>query len=891
MKKFLSMLLAVTMIATMFAGFTVWADEAVVKNFIDTDIDNVKSYISNGYTTVDDATLNSKVAKYEIPVGTGSSTSRYQPTDEGFIKGTTLGSAGVLWGEMSIKYEDAFTRVGWEHSQASPPVWINDDGSVMTGGYNIHTRSASEPGSDTGYDLELGKWYHIVSALDYTSNTNGTITIWVNGKKIVDAAAAYTRLTGSKGLNYVDFRYVQALYTASTVYIDNYRAYTTAAIDSHPENSAVSDENSSDGIGLVAGYITGAENATVTTVKGALTNGDKLAFVKDGTVLGAEENVLGAEVYAPYANGKGFRTYVIATEDTQLITKKYVDINFDNWTSYTTNKNIDGSTVANSWTWNDTVTLDTDAAKENKSWKLTMPGGDRFSDKHYSYVRTEQENLEDKTFDSKYVYWTEVSLKFDGQFTSVGWEHNSAVAPLVVDANGHLKQFVKQGYNDANSMISGKDLNYHLELGKWYHIVVALDFRNDTGSGAPMYIWVNGKDISNNENKDTALKTGARVRYVDLWFDKPTTGSSTVWVDNYKFYTTTDLDNHAASNFNINVADADTSDSITLYEKAVTVLSGATVGAVKAGITTDNTTNTVFVKDGVALGDNDSAVGSVMTVNSSNGIGFKQYDVIDHLPAEDIIPGHVKSITASLPEMNGSHPVSKMIDDSIEGDNLYKASKKYDDQPLKVQITLDGVYEIEKLSIYERFVVDYGTFVSAYLGKNGVFTQVADNVDLRAHLLSGISLGTATLTSVNIPDTIDDKEADTILLVFTGERPETETNYQIYEIEAYGYKTGDVADTSFVPEYFYWSATGDVVVSLMNASDEPVEGQIFVAAYSGDMFMAITTPQPVSAEKGITQYTIPASDIKADGYTYKAFIWDDIDSLKPLPLVGAATIA
>ena len=75
----------------------------------------------------------------------------------------------------------------------------------------------------------------------------------------------------------------------------------------------------------------------------------------------------------------------------------------------------------------------------------------------------------------------------------------------------------------------------------------------------------------------------------------------------------------------------------------------------------------------------------------------------------------------------------------------------------------------------------------------------------------------------------------------------------------------------------------------MNASAEPVEGEIFVAAYEGDKFVAITKSQSVKFEKGITQCTIPASGIKADVRTYKAFVLDKIDGLKPL--AGALVIA
>ena len=918
-RKFLASILTIAMLATMLSAINVMAEDIVGETYFDINMDDWSNYNTNKntdgtdvespWTWNDTVTLDTDVAKgnnswkLTMPAGERFSDKHYSYVRTGTLDATKyFDSNCVYWTEVSLKFDGQFTAVGWEHNSAIAPLMVDADGNLrqcVRSGYNIGEEGqTSTLGKELDYHLELGKWYHFVVALDIRNETSsGAPTyVWVNGEAI-DNTYTDVAFSSAKLVKYIQLWFDKPETGSSTIWVDNYKFYTTTDLDNHAAsdfNINVADADESDSITLYKNSVIVPSDATVESVKATITtdNTANTVFVKDGVSLADTDLAVGSVMIVNSSNGIGFKQYDITDNppEEEIIPDRaetYFDMNMDNWTSVGTNTNIDGTTVKNNRTWN-TIALDTDAAKGNNSWKLTMPD-DKFPDKHYSYVRTEQENLEDKTFDSQYVYWTEVSLKFEGQFTSVGWEHNSAVAPLVVDANGHLRQFVKQGYNDANSLMAGKDLNYHLELGKWYHIVVALDFRNDTGSGAPSYVWVNGEDISSNANKDTALKIGAKVRYIDLWFDKPATGSSTVWVDNYKFYTTTDLDNHAASNFNINVADADESDSITLYKNSVTVPSDATVGAVKAGVTINNKANTVFVKDGATLEDDDLAVFSVMTVNSSNGIGFKQYDVIDHLPAQDIIPEHVKSITTSLPEMNGYHPAIKMIDDSIAGDNLYKASKKYDDQPFKIQITLDGVYKIEKLSIYERFVIDYGTSVSAYLGKNGVFTQVADNVDLRAHLPSGISFGTITLTSINIADTIEDKEADTIILIFTGERPETETNYQIYEIEALGYKTADVATTGFVSAYSYRSATNDVVVSLMNASDEPVEGEIFIAAYEGNKFVAITNSQPVKFEKGVSQYTIPASGIKDDGRTYKAFILDKIDGLKPL--VGVAIIS
>ncbi|MBE7050514.1 MAG: hypothetical protein E7394_07070 [Ruminococcaceae bacterium] len=888
-RRFLAVLLTVMMVSTMFAGLTAGADAEVVKSFIDTDMDNDTSWNPGGCTYIDDTMLNTKVAKYEVPVGTDFFYTRCR--NEHTQSYASLSSTGVLWGEISIKYEGAFTRFAWEHDQASPPVWIDDDGSVRTGGYNVHKRPADAAGTDTGYDLELGKWYHIVSALDYTANTNGAITIWINGEKIINAATPNSRLQGSKGFVYVDLKLVHGAETASTVYLDNYRSYITAAIDSHPENSAVSDENSSDGIGLVAGYITGAENATVTTVKGALTNGDKLAFVKDGTVLGAEENVLGAEVYAPYANGKGFRTYEIATETTQIITKKYVDMNFDNWTNSTHGIDVNNVKIIADNQWAGEKTQHSVATVPEKNGSvLKFPIGTSGGN-YYVRARVMSGSLP-STYADCDVLWTEYSIKYEGGFVGFGFgEGNNAYNLAFINKSGNIEVGTRWGYGEVGGTSFNRGTSVpgsQLEVGKWYHIVVAADFTDEAASsGVPTYIWINGELVGNGI-KNTNITPSQQWVYHKLYFDVAEAEGRTAYIDNLKVYESATLDNHAATDFDVDVT---FDDSLVTLGEQIQVSATATVTDVKELIAADNYT---FVKDGAALEDNDLAVGSSLYVKADNAIGFKYYSLVDEIvyPPINVMREGLNTITASIRTRNEHyHPVSAMADGSKTGDSMYKSHKiDAEKDGLKVVASLDAVYEISSVIFTERYMDDQDLTVTVEIGKNGSLTKVVDSQPVTQG-----SGGSAVETTYDF----DATEGDTIVYTFiAGTHREdrfndngsnvAESDYQIYEIEAFGTYVEEVEGTGFVPEIDFWYYDWDntiisYYINCCNAGDEEITGKFFIAAYEDDELVKLTTVKDVTISKGVNTIscTETASLYNAN-WTYKAFLWDSMDNAKPL---------
>lgn len=785
-RRLLASLLSVMMLSTLFAGFTVWADAQVVTTFIDTDMTNTTANIPTGHGLTDDAVLNSKVANYEVPVGDSFSTARCRDaTTESYGK---LSSTGVLWGEISIKYEGAFTRLGWEHDQASPVVWIDDDGSIRTGGYNIHKRPAQEVGSDTGYDLELGKWYHIVSALDYTATSTGKLTIWVNGEKIVNAATPYSRLQGGAGFVYVDLKLIQAKDTASTVYIDNYRSYVTAATDSHPENSALSDADSTDEITIVSNYIAGASNATVAQVEAAFTNGDKLVFVKDGEVLAEDANVFGATAYAPFANGKGFRTYDIAAADAQLITKTYLDANIDNWTSGTSMLNSDGTSATNQWagsTGNNSV--QNGVEKGGKVLKFAnIPPYDGTSNGYY--VRNRLNTVAANYSECK-VLWSEFSIKYEGGFKRFGFgENTSANCMFGINNEGTVVKFIPNAGYKASGIFGTPVNAERLELGKWYHFVAALDFTDAKAGtdGAPLYIWMNGELIENG-GRSTLFKSTNSWQYHKLWVAKYGSETASIYLDNLKVYETLTVDPHAAADFAISAIDANADDNIYIEDANIVIPQNATVADVKNAIRADNY---VFVKNGAVLSDNESALGSIMTVNASNGVGFKQYEVVDRVIKDIIGPigeSAVTSIMASIPTSNAAHPIAAMINNGKYAYNDRDVYKSKDDitDDLVVTINLDAYYALQNVTVYERWVSGSSRSVTVDLAKNGVFTNVATDVPL--------TTGTTYLYSTPTVVAFNETEADTIRLTFkcietTGDKQK----YQIFEIEADGIKSGDI---------------------------------------------------------------------------------------------------
>ncbi len=304
----------------------------------------------------------------------------------------------------------------------------------------------------------------------------------------------------------------------------------------------------------------------------------------------------------------------------------FFDINFENWDSYSSLFNSDGTRSGFSWYTNMQKTgaeVVTDDVRESKCLMFPMSSfmsglsyvnAYRYMDSNYYAFPTDK------------VIWGEFSVKFEGGFTAVGYDHKQGYAPICISHTGAVRRFCR---NAAVQLDQGdKPDMYQLELGKWYHIVWAMDCsRAPRGDGGLLYAWVNGTKIINGTDYSSAFKTAKDgeelFRYYRLYVDKPKSGSSTVYLDNLKGYATYELDDHASDDFKekIHINGKFIED----LEKVYIPLSTKAV-EIKDEFSPQNATVT---RDGALLSPSDIVMkGDTINVSASDGVGLWKYEAI-----------------------------------------------------------------------------------------------------------------------------------------------------------------------------------------------------------------------------------------------------------------------
>ncbi|MBE7050428.1 MAG: hypothetical protein E7394_06600 [Ruminococcaceae bacterium] len=259
----------------------------------------------------------------------------------------------------------------------------------------------------------------------------------------------------------------------------------------------------------------------------------------------------------------------------------------------------------------------------------------------------------------------------------------------------------------------------------------------------------------------------------------------------------------------------------------------------------------------------------------------------DVVVPEDILPFGVKSIATSIQTRNfEAHPVTALIDDDFDGDQLYKSENTvgYDNdgnvsKPLDITIELLDTYKISSVKIFERYLNDWG--------------NCSDNITVKVG--TGDSLETAitgaTLKSGYDGEVVEnilsfDKaySGDKIVISFAGGKPargNSESQYQIYELEAYGILVEP--DLGVVATGAQWTEVADgttLTVKIANNTDADVVCDIVVAAYNYDSLVGVSVTDATITKGGI-DFTSNALDI-SDATSYKILIVDNINTLKPL---------
>ena len=303
----------------------------------------------------------------------------------------------------------------------------------------------------------------------------------------------------------------------------------------------------------------------------------------------------------------------------------FFDIDFDNWTSYSSFSNSDGTPSGFSWytnMLNTGVELVTDDMRTGNNLKFLMS-----SDSSVSYINAYRYMTDDyRAFPTDQVIWGEFSVKFEGGFTAVGYDHRQGYAPICISHTGAVRRFCRNAA--ASTDMGDKPDMYQLELGKWYHIVWAMDCsKAPSNDGGLLYAWVNGTKIINGTDYSSAFKTakdGVELfRYYRLYVDKPKSGTSTVYLDNLKGYATYELDDHAAEDFKktTQIKGSFIEDSGNLY-----VPLSAKVSEIKEELSPNEL---AITRDGKLLSPSDIVVeGDMINVSASNGIGFREYKAI-----------------------------------------------------------------------------------------------------------------------------------------------------------------------------------------------------------------------------------------------------------------------
>lgn len=328
-KRILTMFIAVVMLTAMFTGIGVSADKAAVaESYIDYSFDNwsgIDSHFQtdgsvsgakwdrNGtnhvksYTLATDDARQTKVLKVE-PVCSS--------TNEFFTFRLTNGvpqkypGNRVVWNEFSVKYEGQIVSIGFDNDMATQSVSVDYKGQIRTGMQHSYKDISSNFGTllDPNRTLELGKWYHIVSAQDLTSGS-AEITVWVNGEKIADKVVPATNhLAPNADWKYIEFTVGHVTEGEATVYVDNLKVYTTNTIDNHAEIS-ITDENPDDYITVDGSKIKTPSKANVGDVKAAFP-GVELTFEKDGEPVSDDTvSVVGVIAYVYSDDGMSARPY------------------------------------------------------------------------------------------------------------------------------------------------------------------------------------------------------------------------------------------------------------------------------------------------------------------------------------------------------------------------------------------------------------------------------------------------------------------------------------------------------------------------------------------------------------------------------------------------------
>jgi len=539
-KRFLAMLIAIAMLATISAPLGVMAGAPeVTVSYYDIDFETWTSWDGStivGSTQSDgkaithawggdpyrisgtyDAARGGNVMKGTIPTSGGSS--------DGYLLRSRMRAANqpsnyngtqILWNEFSIKYEDGFVGFGPnENTNAYNIISVNKDGKLEIGarwGYKEVGESGYVAGTKVpNGQLELGKWYDIKVAADFTdadAGSSGVPTyVWLNGE-LISSGIRISDIRPGYGWEYTKLWFDQAESTASTVYIDDIKVYETEDFGDliTPEDPEDPEEPEDPEIPVVVPDIDNSARKTVS----------------------------------------------------------YYDIDFESWTNWEGNNVFGGATQSNG----DAITHEwggdpyrisgtEDAERGGKVVKGTIPTSGGSSDGYLLRSRMRSAN-QPSNYNGTQVLWNEFSVKYENGFVGFGPNENTnAYSIISVNKDGQLEIGARWGYKEVgeSGYVAGTKVpGGQLQLGQWYNIAVAADFTDaDAGtSGVPTYVWVNGELISSGI-RISDIRPGYGWDYTKFWLDESQNADTVISIDDVEIYETAEIGNGVVIKKEINV--------------------------------------------------------------------------------------------------------------------------------------------------------------------------------------------------------------------------------------------------------------------------------------------------------------------------------------------------
>ncbi len=222
----------------------------------------------------------------------------------------------------------------------------------------------------------------------------------------------------------------------------------------------------------------------------------------------------------------------------------YYDYDFDQpgetnkiWTNLSGNDQYAISQNATTIKNGETHALAYEPIRGSKAIKITIPKA-----ASNTLYRIGQEGVGLSGLDSC-VVWYEMSFMQETAFMNL--VVNASNYPFALTQDGEI---YLAGMKNSGTQNGRKAENATLELGQWYHLVVAVDPLDRSTNGYPkLYAWLNGELLTTSEsgegcsviwNNINAMVPISQMSSMRLQFGPNNTSKSVLWFDNFKFYTT-----------------------------------------------------------------------------------------------------------------------------------------------------------------------------------------------------------------------------------------------------------------------------------------------------------------------------------------------------------------